>query len=202
MATTVEAARLTETHRLAQVRLGKLTVLQVRSLWPLLDPTALDATFPSWLRTVTPIVQAQRSASAQLAGRYLTAFRTLEVDAEPFAPVLADPAPARALTTSMLVTGPVSIKSAVKSGVPFALAVDTADVRAARAAMRHALAGGRETILHSVRSDTRARGWQRVTSAKPCEFCAMLAGRGTVYTEESADFAAHDGCSCAAEPAY
>ena len=54
-------------------------------------------------------------------------------------------------------------------------------------------------------------GWRRVASATACDFCAMLASRGVVYsTEESASFEAHAPdelgrggvCSCSAEPVY
>lgn len=46
-------------------------------------------------------------------------------------------------------------------------------------------------------------GWRRVTSDNPCDFCAMLAAQGAVYNaEETADFEAHDNCSCTAEPVW
>lgn len=205
MAATAEAARLTEAHRLAQAGIGAQVVRQMLAAWPLLDPQDLDATFRRWLTVVSPIVQTQRRASATLASAYLSAFRTLElgVDAGPFAPVPAGPAPARAVATSMLITGPATIRSARAGGVASAIAVNRAQGRAAAAAMRHALNGGRETVVSSLERDRLSLGWSRVTSAKPCAFCAMLASRGPVYRSEgTADFHAHDHCSCAAEPVY
>lgn len=59
----------------------------------------------------------------------------------------------------------------------------------------------RETITGSALADPRADGWQRV-GVGACAFCAMLIGRGTVYSEASADFASHDHCNCAAVPAF
>lgn len=59
----------------------------------------------------------------------------------------------------------------------------------------------RETVMGSALADPRADGWQRV-GAGSCAFCAMLIGRGSVYSESSADFAAHDHCNCAAVPAF
>ena len=59
----------------------------------------------------------------------------------------------------------------------------------------------RDTITESAIEDPGARGWQRETSGG-CSFCELLAGRGTVYSEESADFAAHDHCQCLAIPAF
>lgn len=55
----------------------------------------------------------------------------------------------------------------------------------------------RQTTLRSVKSDRQGRGWQRVT-AGGCDFCQMLAKRGGVYTERTADFKSHDHCHCTA----
>lgn len=59
----------------------------------------------------------------------------------------------------------------------------------------------RDVVIHNAISDPRARGWQR-RAAGGCTFCAMLAGRGAVYTKRSADFAAHDHCRCTAVCAF
>lgn len=59
----------------------------------------------------------------------------------------------------------------------------------------------RGTITGSSVADPKATGWQRVGSGE-CAFCAMLIGRGAVYTEATADFASHDHCNCSAVPAF
>lgn len=59
----------------------------------------------------------------------------------------------------------------------------------------------RQTVMGSSIADPKARGWQRVGVGE-CDFCAMLIGRGAVYSEATADFAAHDRCHCQAEPAF
>lgn len=204
MAATLEGRRLTEAHRLAQARLGADTATRILATFPLLDGNDLDGSFDRWLRVVLPVIQSRRSTSATLAANYLTTFRTIELgmDAPRITPTLADSTPIDAVTTSLLVTGPAAIKSKIGRGISLASAMQTAQTTTARAGMRHALNGGRETITATTRNDRRARGWQRVTSGKACSFCSMLAGRGTVYGEASADFQAHDGCSCSAEPAY
>lgn len=61
--------------------------------------------------------------------------------------------------------------------------------------------GSRYTVAGSAVADPAARGWRR-TGSGGCGFCAMLIGRGAVYTEATADFASHDHCGCAAEPAW
>ena len=179
-------------------------VRQMLAAFPLLDGTDLDGSFERWLRAVLPIIQAQRTTSARLAANYLTTFRQLEVGEtrERLAPILAETAPVEAVATSLVVTGPAAIKSAIGRGIPLPAAMQNAQATVARAGMRHVLNGGRETITATTRADPRSGGWARVTSGKACDFCSMLAERGAVYGEASADFQAHDGCSCSAETSY
>lgn len=203
MAATTEAARLTEAYRLAQARLGAGLVLQLRRVWSLLDPADLDGTFADWLAVVTPLIQAQRGASSAMAGNYLVAFRALELGVGGrFSPTLAGRADPKAIATSMLVTGPASIRSALGRSVPPDRALETAQARSSAAAMRHALNGGRETIIETARGDRRMIGWARATSGQPCAFCAMLASRGPVYGADVVEFKAHDHCTCSPEPVY
>lgn len=204
MAATAVAAQLTELQRTAQLRLAAQTIAQLRSAWGLLDPADLDATVQQWLRVAVPVVQANRAASARLAAAYLAAFRRAEIGTvADLKVVFAAPADVKAVTTSLLVTGPWSVKTAMTKGVALARAVDVAQARTAAAGMRHALGGGRDTIVDTVAADGRALGWARVASANACAFCAMVASRGPEYgSEASASFEPHDGCQCGAEPVY
>lgn len=61
----------------------------------------------------------------------------------------------------------------------------------------------RQTVMGSSLADPQAQGWQRVGVGE-CKngFCDMLIARGAVYTEATADFAAHDHCKCSAVPAF
>lgn len=59
----------------------------------------------------------------------------------------------------------------------------------------------RDTIVESSIEDPSAKGWQRQSSGG-CAFCEMLASRGVVFSEASADFASHDHCQCFAVPAF
>jgi len=203
MALTAEGRRLTEAHRLAQARIGARTVRQMLAAWSLLDPRDLDRTLARWLRVVLPLIGAQRLSSTQLAASYLVGFRAIEVGPGTFAPRLAGGANAKALITSLTVTGPVSVKMARARGETLERAFGLGQSMSARAGLRFALDGGRETLLESVRADSRALGWARATSGNPCAFCAMLASRGGVYgSEDTAGFQSHDGCQCGAEPIY
>lgn len=197
----VASRRLTEAHRLTQARIGALTVLQMRRVWRLLDPEDLDGTFEDWLIAATPIVATQRTVSARTAASFVTASKVLQLGPSAMAtPILADAADPRALTTSLLVTGPLSVKRAMARGVPLARALSTAEASSAAAAMRHSLDGGRQTLLETLRTDRDARGWRRVASGGACKFCSTLDGK--FHPTDNADFPAHDGCSCSQEPVY
>lgn len=194
---------LTEAHRRAQNRIGATTVAQMRAAWPLLDTSDLDGSFGRWLAVVVPLIQSNRRRSATTAASYAAALRALVTGpSELVVPRLADAVERGRIETSMLVTGPASLRNNLAKAMPLRRAVDIAQSRSAAAAMRHVLDGGRQTLVQAVRDDDRAVGWERVTSGKACAFCLMLAGRGAVYGADSADFEAHDGCSCSAEPVY
>lgn len=66
---------------------------------------------------------------------------------------------------------------------------------------RRILTFSRQTVMGSSVADPSAVGWRRVGLGE-CDFCAMLLGRGAVYSESSADFPAHDHCRCGAEPEF
>lgn len=203
MAATLRGRQLTELHRLAQLRLGAATVKQMLAVWRLMDPAALDAALTDWLRVAAPVIGQQYLASTALAAGYLTAYRASEIGFAAFTPTLPEPIPAKALITSLTVTGPVAVKIAIARGEKLERAMVIGETLSAAAAMRWALTGGRDTILGSIRSDRNALGWARATSGTPCAFCAMLASRGAVYrSEQTASFQAHDSCACFPEPAF
>lgn len=203
MAATLAGARLTEAHRLAQASLGAKVANELLMLWSLVDPKRLDRTVPDWLDAALALMQVRRIDSANLAGRYLTVFRTLEApQAATFAPIVAARLDLTAASTSLRVVGPGSIRRAMTAGTQLAKASETAGTNTARAAMRHVLDGGRDTITATVTADPEVRGFRRVTSGSACDFCSMLAGRGAVYSARTARFESHDGCSCSAEPVY
>lgn len=202
MASTLRGRRLTETHRLAQTRLGVQTVSQMVPLWRLLDPSDIDNTLTGWLRAVVPVVQRQNLASAQLAANYYRLFRAAEVGT-PLETSVEMSADAERIIASMSSTGPARLKAATGRGVALEEAAETAFSTSASAAQRLTLDGGRSTLIEAVRTDDAALGYQRVASGDPCHFCLMLLSRGPVYgSEATAGFEAHDRCSCTAEPVF
>lgn len=198
---TAAATRLTRSHRLAQKRIATDTITAMRRIWPLLDGYDLDSTAPAWLDAAVPVIDAFRAESARNAAAYVRAFRAIEIG-RGATPVLAGAVAPDVATTSLLVTGPISVKSAVARGVPIVRAMSVAEASSSAAAMRHALNAGRETVTGTLATDQAARGWARVSGGGACKFCSMLAGRGHVYSAGTVDFQAHDGCSCSAEPVY
>lgn len=204
MASTREAARLTEAHRLAQLQIGAQTVQQLRTAWRLVDFDNLDQSTPDWLRVSIPIIRNQHRASTTLAANYYVQFRGRELGLAGgrFSPPLATAPPTEAITTSLTVTGPVAVKRATSQGKTQAAAMTLGEARTAAAGMRQALSGGRNTLTGSIQSDPQALGYARATSGKACAFCAMLASRGPVYTKTSIDFQTHDGCGCKPEPVF
>jgi hypothetical protein len=205
-ALTAVARRLTEAHRLAQLGIASSVTASVSGAWELLDIDDLDASTDAWLSVVSQLVQGAHTRSAGVASRYLSAFRAVEApDAVPFDPVVPDGLVDARVTASMLVTGPIAVKSRLSAGMRDEQAMMFARLQNAGASMRLALDGGRDTIVDTTRADPAARGYERVTSGNACDWCVMLAGRGAVYhsAESAGDGDAwHDHCGCSAEPVY
>jgi hypothetical protein len=203
MALTAAGGRLTAAHRVAQVQLATDVARVVAAAWPLLDLADLDASQRRWLAAVVPIVLDGRRRSANLAGAYLRAFAVAEGRTPPQVVALEVTDADRAATeTSLLVTGPVTVKALTGHGVALRAAGSTALSKVLASTARRVEDGSRQTTTRTVQSDGEIRGYARVGSARACDFCSLLIGRGAVYGAESGQFASHDGCGCTAEPAY
>lgn len=196
------ARALTADFRADQLALrGRTATLFLRD-WPALDLSASSPDLVRWQRAMRDLVRQQRTASSRAAAAYLTAFRDAEDVPGTFRPSLApDVVPGR-LATATRVTSVVAFRTALRAGHPADAAALIARNSALGAVTRLVLEGGRETVVRGVRDDPRGVGWQRVSSATACAFCQMLAGRGAVYREDTADFATHDHCGCTAEAVY
>lgn len=174
-------------------------------LWALLDPFDLDGTTRRWTEACLILIDAQRTTSAEMAARYFSTFRLLELGpGSSFTLAPASPLPLEAVVTSLRVTGPVTVKAGVARGAQLERAMATAKARSAGAAQRHTLDAGRDLISDSVDIDDRALGWSRATGGtKVCAFCALMASRGPVYKSQgTARFQPHDACHCTPEPVY
>jgi hypothetical protein len=215
MAATVQGRRLTEQHRKAQLAVRAAALKEALALWPVLDPLRVDDTAPVWLRLMTQLVARWRGVSAQRSADYYRALRAAETGQLAAPPMPEPPDPdTRRVVTSLRVTGPVRIKQLTQRGEPPREVARQVLPEASAAAGRHVLDGGRQQLLTAAIADEHAVGWARITDAKPCAFCAMLASRGFVYLSEASAARTtrrskrgpgqqyHDRCGCTVEVAF
>jgi hypothetical protein len=191
---------LTERHRQAQLQIRARALQDYLRLWPIWEGD--EESFGQLVLASITVTRAYNGLSASLAGSYFTSFRLAEGVRGEAIPRLAGLIDEGKVAAGLIVTGRKAVKSALDSGKAPQEARETALVRTSGSVSRHVLNGGRETILQSVKEDKEALGWGRVTDGDPCAFCAMLAGRGPVYEEDTVAFEAHDECGCGAEPVY
>ena len=196
----VATEELTAQHRAGQIQIRARSLQSFTQLWPLWNGDR--DSFGQLVQASLPLVDVYRSASAAYASSYFSAFRLASGIPGTADPALAPPMDGEQVTASLYVTGQVMTANALAAGQTPAQAMSTALVRTTGAVGRHVLEGGRLTVMRSSFRDARSGGWVRVTSGGACDFCQMLADRGPVYSEASADFQAHDHCACTAEPAY
>lgn len=206
MARTREGALLTDLHYRRQFGLRAATVRDIIKLWPMwrLDE---PGSYDRLVEAVTVLARMRARDSAALAARYYEMFREVEMPGGVRltwgkAAALAEPPTAEQIRAAMDATGRWGVYRALAAGRTPEEAMAIGLVRLSGSIARLALNCGRETVLEAVRRDEAALGWARVTDAKPCAFCAMLASRGPVYKERTVRFRAHDHCTCTAEPVY
>lgn len=132
-------------------------------------------------------------------------FEEIREDASP--PHLFTPTPAAlldddslstmvAVTTRPLFDVEQRIRDDVESAFKESLAAIEAEVQ------KSVATGFWDTIVENSEDDPDAVGWQRFARPAACKFCLMLADKGAVYTETTANFAAHTNCHCVAGPSY
>jgi hypothetical protein len=203
VAATALGTQLTELHYRQQTALRAKVLQDVLKLWPAVDVSSIDAvtsTWPAFEQALLTLIQARYGNSAGLAVRYYDMFRAAEGVGGSAAGLLADPLPEEQVITSIRVTGLYEARRQLGIGAPN-VGKNTL-VRLMGATGRLVGNGGRNTVVRSVDNDSRALGYARVTSGRPCSFCALLASRGPVYKGSTVDFRAHDACSCHSEPVY
>lgn len=201
MARTQSGAELTRQHRSLQLALRSATIADLLLLWPVFDPRQLR-TYDRFIEVAAILIATRYLDSVGLAARYFRDFRAAEQAAGASFPLLADPLDPERVATSLRATGLTQTIRSIQTGRTPELAAQQGFVAASGAATRLILNGGRDTLLESIRVDTEAQRWARISDGDPCFFCAMLVSRGAVYTEQSVRFEAHDHCGCVPEPFY
>lgn len=202
MARTALGSQLTQQHRAAQLAIRAAVIRELQLLWPAFDPTEFD-TFDRFLVGAIALIQGRYRDSAGIAAAYFQTFRS----AEGVRSVLDVRVPPRLspgiIGMALRGGGLLGTLNARRAGQNVDQAAANGFVRVAGVAGSLVLDGGRATVLDAIRRDPERPRWQRVTSGRPCAFCAMLASRGPVYRDaDRAAFQAHDHCSCTPEAAY
>lgn len=194
-----QADQLTRRFQAEVLRIASLIALRVRTAASRADPADID----TWWEGVSPQIRqeilAGQSATAALARSYLAQHAALE--GVQLAPVVVDPAEEQ-LETALRVTGPVAFKTNMADTGSDVSAVRAMATRLEGSAARMTLEGGRSTVMRTFAERDQVAGWRRVGAGGSCAFCAMLIGRGAVYSKGSADFQAHDHDRCTPSPLY
>lgn len=186
------------------------------------------ASIERWLNIVIPRLIGTSDSGARSAAEFFQAIRRIEAaGAGPYAATVALGQVDEGVRKSLLTVGPYDYTNKAREirtldvgpqqqAALLAEAKQVTTKKLAAAAMRHAQAGGRQTIHDNAERDEVALGWVRVTKADPCAFCAMLASRGLRYRafkEGSFDLSnanftgdgdakVHDNCGCSLKPVY
>lgn len=200
MAATEAGTMLTEQHRVAQARLLATVAAQVAAVWPLFDLDDIDGSWPGVEQLLLAIVAVQGAQSSQLAAGYFQGYRFAETADIGAAVRVAAPPTIEAAIPSLRILGPIGTKKLIAAGRPDPLATTFTNI--VGDVGRQVLNQGRDTLVESVRADSKAVGWARVTSGRACSFCAMLSSRGPVYKAGTVGFRAHGHCGCSVEPVY
>ena len=217
MAATGRGRELTARQRAQQLALRARLLAELLDLWPLLDPERVDQTTGPWLGRSLDTVVRYRQRSARSAAEYYAELRHAEVGGAVEQPTVpeVDSAMRARIASSLIVTGPTTIRARLVVGEDPADAAEAALTAVQGAAGRHVLNGGRQTLAAAGDEDRRVVAYARVTAEKPCWFCTMLSSRGFVYrskagagAKKNAAFTGdglykfHDFCACTVEPVF
>lgn len=217
-----QAFKATENRQAAKIAAGVALWYQQRV--NVEEPSTIEA----WLNFVVSKIIGGSDAGARRAARYYDASRRIEVPrGAAYAATASLGMVDEGVRQSLLVQGPYAVVNRTakinRLDIPPAQAkiligkAKQESIRAVAAStIRHAQAGGRQTIWDNSKEDRVALGWIRVTKAKPCAFCAMLASRGLQFRpftegsfEESdsrfngdGNAKVHDECGCSLKPVW
>lgn len=193
------------------------------------DPESASSV-EDWLDIMVPRLIRASDSEADRARVYFDAMRRIEVgvNAESYRAEAARGVIDEGVRKSLLTVGPydyvnrareIRTLERVTPAQQKALLAElkqTSTSKVAASVVRHAQAGGRQTIFENSQKDRVALGWIRVTRTKPCAFCAMLASRGIQYRpfredsfeESNLNFTGegnakvHDECGCSMKAVY
>lgn len=198
MARTAAGAALTARQRGEQLRIRSGMLRDLLRAWQVVDPTNLSGTIDRFASLAVALIRPRHVESARSAERYFELFRRAEGLPGILGGLVVPPPPDEQIADTVRGAGLAGIIRARRAGQSPEAAARNGLVKVSGSASSLVLAGARSTLLELVSADGRAAGWQRVTSADPCPWCADRSGQML----REAVFGAHDHCSCTAEPAY
>lgn len=193
-------SRLTWGLRAQNVRMRNRMTSELWRLWPTLDFSRLDATYPVWADNVATLVGRYEEDTLARTAEYLHNFYDEQGAGSP--EVLLPPrVPREQINASLHSQSVAAIKKASRGGRSSTVAVNAAFAATSQSMVRLVRDSSRDTIRVTALADGRFGGWRRVGTGDTCAFCTMLISRDAVYTESSVRFASHDNCNCEVEPA-
>lgn len=188
----------------AQQQVGKVATTQtaLRSLWSqVLDPSDIAGSYSRFTLGASYLIQqARRDAMPVASGYYRDSQEIAGFATRPRA--LTTPQSMQADITSLYVTGFITIQKQIKDGASQDFAIGAGQAAMLRAAQRRILDAPRQSIIARAQEEDETVGWSRVSDGHPCYFCAMLVSRGPVYSAQTVDFRAHDGCGCGSKMVF
>lgn len=188
---------LARSHMATQVHGAAAAQVLIGRTWDaVVDPTDLDRSFARFSALAVPVVTQARTLAESDAQTYYSTFRTLaglEGEAPRVAPVGTE---TDRVTTGLYVTGYGAVKRRIGEGMDPAEALAATRTGMLGAVKRQTVAAGRDRLIELGVADPQVSGWARVSDGHPCAFCAMLIGRGPVYSARTVAFRAHDACGC------
>lgn len=196
-----EVRALTSRHRKAQLQLRAATLRDLLRLWPAFDISNIARTWGPFEEAALLLVQSRSRTSGGLASAYYRSLREVIEAPGRATPKLVLPN-ADDVVAGLRIVGPTNAGKQLLLGRRVEDVAKATLVNLSGETTRHVLNAGRRTVDASVMADDQAIGWRRVTSGSACEFCSMLASRGTVYKSDTVDFSAHRHCACFPEPAF
>jgi hypothetical protein len=190
--------QLAEDYRVEQARLSAEVTRGVLALWLATYEPGSPSVWRALVAGLTALVNRFRNRSSRQAVTYYLESRSAARAPGLFVPrMVLEPPPALIEATAQI-TGARSYGRSLTARMPETQAIQNSGVQIAGAMSRITLDAGRQTVMDAVEEDREAIGWIRITDADPCAFCAMLASRGPVFSEDTADFQAHAHCACIA----
>jgi hypothetical protein len=186
--TAADAQRL----RQAQDGLQALAQRDLLAIWATLDLSSPERARDELIELTTQLVRSYGRVGADVAADWYDIVRADAAAAGRFRaePVLLDQAEqidrtVRRAAGALFTDSPAGVLTALKGPIG-----------------KYTVAPARATIVQATWADPAASGWARVTRAGSCGFCRMLAQRGAVYRKDTATFASHSHCNCAAVPSF